>query len=65
MVQASPLKRALYYPALQKLTYFVSDRAQATVYHLTEAQARGIIRDIATGHREIVQILEIVPNSKI
>ena len=60
-----PQKRAIYYPALQKLTYYVSDLAKATVFNVTEHQARGLIYEVATGHREIVQALDIVPNNKI
>jgi hypothetical protein len=65
MVIPSPLKRAVYYTEQRKLTYFVTDHAQATLYDITEAQARNEIKSMALCHKEIVQFLDIVSNAKI
>lgn len=61
----SPTKKAQYYPHLKRLTYWVTDQAKQTIHDISESQARAYIKEAATGHREIVQVLEIVPNNKI
>lgn len=60
-----PIKHATYYVDKQRLTYYVTDLAQQTLYGLTEPQARAELKAVATGHKEIVQVLDVVPNSKI
>jgi len=60
------LKTAQYYPALKRLSYWVTDRAKQTLHSVdTESQARTALWEVATGFREIVQVLEILPNTKI
>jgi len=65
MVHTSPIKRAQYYPMFRRLSYYVTDQAKATIHDISEDQARAKIHELATGHKEIVQVLEIVPNNKI
>lgn len=60
-----PTKRAQYYPVFRRLSYYVTDQAKAILHDVTEDQARAAIKEVATGHKEVVQVLEIIPNHKI
>jgi len=60
------LKTAQYYPALKRLSYWVTNQAKQTLHNIeTVEQARMALWEVATGFREIVQVLEILPNTKI
>lgn len=60
------MKKARYYPALKRLTYWIGDKIQHTRSDIvTEVQARVIIYDLGDGPREIVQKLEVVTMDKI
>ena len=57
---------AQYYLTLKRLSYWVTDRAKQTLHNIdTESQARTALWEVATGVREIVQVLKILPNTKI
>ncbi len=59
------MKKAHYYPEKSRLTYFITDLAQLSRSGLTFAEAQNIIQEQALGPKEIVQVLTVIPNSKI